>query len=214
MTMPHKALDKVLPLAPPGTRVGILGGSFDPPHLSHQLLALSTLALEPIDMLWIIPCADHPLHKKMSSFEDRTQMCSLAFSRLGPEVHVVPIEKYLPAPNYTVRTLENIHLLRPGIKLFFTMGSDILEQIPNWLEPEKLEQFSEIIVYLREGFPIQKIPAPLRKIRIHDEYVLPDIQSTHIRKDCKETTTQQNLALIDQKVIRYIHEHRLYSSAV
>lgn len=209
--MPLKALDKVLPLAPPGTRVGILGGSFDPPHLCHQLLALSTLALEPIDMLWIIPCADHPFHKKMSSFEHRSQMCSLAFSRLGPEVHVVPIEKYLPAPSYTVRTLENIHLLRPGIKLFFTMGSDILEQIPNWLEPEKLAHLSEIIIYLREGFPIQKIPAPLHKIRIHDGYILPNIQSTHIRKDLKDPSTHPNLTLIEQTVSSYIQEHRLYS---
>ena len=208
--MPLKALDKVLPWAPQGTRVGILGGSFDPPHLCHQLLALSTLALEPIDMLWIIPCADHPFHKKMSSFEHRTQMCSFAFSRLGPEVHVVPIEKYLPAPSYTVRTLENIHLLRPGIKLFFTMGSDILEQIPNWLEPEKLEHLSEIIIYLREGFPIKKIPAPFQKIRIHDGYILPNIQSTHIRKDFKKPSSHPNLTLIDQKVTHYIQEHRLY----
>ncbi len=208
--MPLQALDKILPLAPKGTRVGILGGSFDPPHLCHQLLALSTLALEPIEMLWIIPCADHPFQKRMSSFEHRTQMCSLAFSRLGPEVHVVPIEKYLPAPSYTVRTLEHIHLLRPGIKLFFTMGSDILEQIPNWLEPEKLEYLSEIIIYLREGFPIQKIPAPLHRLRIHDGYILPNIQSTHIRTDFKSPATFPNLSLIDQKVSQYIQKHDLY----
>jgi nicotinate-nucleotide adenylyltransferase len=210
MKMPLKTLDGVLPSAPQGTRVGILGGSFDPPHLCHQLLALSTLALEPIDMLWIIPCGDHPFHKKMSSFEHRRQMCSLAFLRLGPEVHVVPIENYLPVPSYTVRTLENIHLLRPGIELFLTIGSDILEQMPNWLEPEKLENLSELIVYLREGFPIKKIPPLFQKIRIHDGYILPDIQSTHIRKDFKEPPSHPNLTLVDQKVFHYIQEQRLY----
>ena len=52
-----------LPSVPKGAHVGILGGSFDPPHLSHQLLALSALALEPLDALWVMPCADHPFAK-------------------------------------------------------------------------------------------------------------------------------------------------------
>jgi len=199
-------LDQLLPKAPPGTSIGILGGSFDPPHLCHQLLALSTLAIEPIDMLWIIPCADHPFQKKMTFFEHRVEMCKLAFSRLNKQVHVVPIEAFLPAPNYTVRTLETIHQLRPGIKLFFTIGSDILPQITNWHKPEKLEELANIIIYLRDGFPIEKVPPLLKNQRIHNSYILPNIQSNQIRKSIKKRQY-----LVDQKVKNYIEQHRLYS---
>jgi nicotinate-nucleotide adenylyltransferase len=202
-----------LPKAPPGTRIGLLGGSFDPPHLSHQLLALSALAIEPIDTLWVIPCADHPFQKSLSSFEHRMAMCELAFSHVDRQVRVVPIEKYLPSPNYTVRTLEHILERRPGVKLFLTMGSDILQQLPKWHEPEKLEQLSELIVYLREGFPIQNIPTQVQKLRIHDGYILPDIQSSNVRALIQKGTSEpkdDRIPFVDQKVAAYIKEHHLY----
>lgn len=198
-------LDKILPPAPPGTHVGILGGSFDPPHLCHQLLALSTLAIEPIEMLWIIPCADHPFQKKMTPIKDRIAMCKLAFGRLNKNVHVVPIEEYLPTPNYTARTLEIIHQLRPGIELYFTIGSDILPQITSWHEPEKLIQLCKIIIYLRDGFPVANIPQLLKNQIIHSGYTLPNIQSKYIR-----ASLQTNQTMLDIKVKNYIKEHHLY----
>lgn len=213
---PHfTTLDKILPPAPKGTRIGLLGGSFDPPHLCHQLLALSALAIEPIDTLWVIPCSDHPFQKSLSSFEDRVAMCHLAFSRIGSQVHIVPIEKYLPVPNYTVRTLESILAIRPGVKLSLAMGSDILEQIPKWHDPERLEELSEIIVYLREGFPIKSLPTQIKKLRVHDGYVLPDVQSSNVRAMIKQSTDAslaESIPFVDQKVVQYIREHQLYRS--
>lgn len=198
-------LDKILPKAKPKTKIGILGGSFDPPHLCHQLLALSTLAIEPIEMLWIIPCSDHPFQKQMTPFEHRTKMCELAFSRLGREVHVLPIEKHLPAPNYTVNTLEIIHQLRPGVELFFTMGSDLLPQLSKWHEHKKLTDLANIIIYMRQGFPVADVPHFLKGQRIHSGYTLPNIKSRQIR-----SSLNQNDILLDKTVRNYIEEHSLY----
>ena len=203
--MSFQQLDKILPLAPPGSRIGILGGSFDPPHLCHQLLALSTLAIEPIEMLWIIPCANHPFQKKMSPIKDRIAMCKLAFGRLNKNVRVVPLEEYLPTPNYTARTLEVIHQLRPGIELYFTIGSDIIPQIVKWHEPEKIIKLCKIIIYLRECFPATNIPSLLKNQIIHSGYTLPNIQSRYIRESLRNNQT-----MLDKKVKDYIKEHQLY----
>ena len=111
-----------LPEIKNGSSVGILGGSFDPPHLCHELLALSFLALEPITDLWVIPCANHAFKDNLTSFAHRLAMCKLAFSRLN-NVHVLAIEENLATPNFTINTLEAILQKRPDLKIFFGLGS-------------------------------------------------------------------------------------------
>jgi nicotinate-nucleotide adenylyltransferase len=92
-----------IPSVKSGAQIGILGGSFDPPHIGHQLLALSFMALEPVDELWVIPCANHVFKGALSAFSHRLAMCSLAFARLH-NVRVLDVENHLTAPNYTLRT--------------------------------------------------------------------------------------------------------------
>ena len=101
-------------------RIGLLGGSFNPPHLGHLLMAVAVYATEEIDHLWIIPTADHAFGKKLAPFEDRVRMCHLAFRHLAGGAAVLDLESRLPrepgTASYTVDTLRALRAVRPDMK--------------------------------------------------------------------------------------------------
>lgn len=197
----------ILPQTKPGAHVGILGGSFDPPHLGHQMLALCALALEKIDQLWIIPCADHPFSKQLSPFHHRFEMCKLAFGHLGENVRVLDVENTLAAPNYTVKTIEAIHQARPNATLSFIMGSDVYMDLPRWHHPEKIAQLCRLVVFLREGSALHENTVPFNAY-IHREFSLPHVQSTLIREKIRLNVSHS--AFVDHRVLDYLQHNKLY----
>src|SRR6266542_5543401 len=82
-----RALPKIL-LYRPAMRVAFFGGSFNPPHVAHQLVALYVLETEPLDELWFVPCWKHPFDKALAPYAERLQMCRLAAVGLGARVKV------------------------------------------------------------------------------------------------------------------------------
>ena len=90
-------MDAALPAATAGTRVALLGGSFNPPHLGHALLAQAVLAVAEVDAVWVLPTAEHPFGKALAPLSDRMAMCELAFRHLGDAVAVSEIERLLGA---------------------------------------------------------------------------------------------------------------------
>lgn len=181
-TMPEK-----LPNAASGSRVGILGGSFDPPHLGHQLIALAALAATSIDTLWVVPCASHAFQKSLTSFEHRHRMCELAFSHLC-NTHVLSIENTLPTPNYTIHTVEKILELRPDLSLSLVMGSDLMEHFDHWEGADKIRKLCQLSVFDRKT-------------------LLPGVQSSQIR----EAIQTGNHANLDLRVRDYIRKNELYN---
>lgn len=167
-------------------QVGILGGSFDPPHLGHQLLALSALATTDLDALWVIPCANHAFQKSLSSFEHRYKMCELAFSRLY-KTHVLTLENNLPTPSYTIQTVETILKLRPDLKLSLIMGSDLLEHFDSWEGASQLRKLCQLVVFDRRS-------------------LLSGVQSSQIREDIRKN----NFNNLDLAVKAYIQKNNLY----
>lgn len=197
-----------LPEVEQGASVGILGGSFDPPHLGHQILALCALALEPIDQLWVMPCADHPFSKKLSSFEKRLEMCRLAFGSMDSRIRICDLESTLVAPNYSVKTLAFIKDQRPDLKLSFCMGSDVFIDLPKWREPERLAQLSQLIVFLRQGVDAIDLSLTPFKAKVHEEFVLPHVKSTLIRERLRKKESQ--IGFVDRRVLAYIEKNDLY----
>ena len=74
-------------------RVAIFGGSFNPPHLAHQMAALYVLETAAVDELWLVPAFRHPFGKALAPFADRLEMCELAAAALGTRVKVSAIER-------------------------------------------------------------------------------------------------------------------------
>ena len=200
-------LDELLPALPESRRVGILGGTFNPPHVGHALLAHAMLATEGIEELWVVPVFEHPFGKSSADFDDRMAMCRLAFAHLGDAVRVVPIERELPKPSYTVQTLSALHAVRPGIRPTLIIGSDIVPDLPRWQDPDRLPELSSLIVVPRQGAPPIDAPPDL-DIKVYRGFRLPRVSSTTIKHALASGESVDGW--LDLAVVDHIERNGLY----
>lgn len=142
---------------PPTPRpgLGVLGGTFDPPHRSHVRLARAALAELPIQELLVIPAGDHP-HKQgrgTSPASHRLAMCRLAFADLaGARVDDREVRRV--GLSFTVDTLAELHLEHPDRPLYFLIGSDNLSLLPTWRDHHRILAQATIVTYPRAGHPV------------------------------------------------------------
>jgi nicotinate-nucleotide adenylyltransferase len=145
-------------------KIGILGGTFDPPHIGH--LWLATLAADALglDRVLLMPAA-RPPHKsgrKITNAADRVLMARLAISG-DPLLEISLIEMERPGPSYTVESLEALRERHgAGTRFFLLMASDSLAQIGSWREPHRLLELAEWGVGPRPGTPMPE-PDALRQ---------------------------------------------------
>lgn len=133
-------------------RIGVLGGTFDPPHLGH--LWLATLAADAIglDRVLFMPAAQPP-HKRgqlVSRATDRLLMTRLAITG-DPALELSPIEMERPGPSYTIDSVDELERAHPDAKLFLIMAADSLNDIDTWREPDRLLERIEWVVGPRPG---------------------------------------------------------------
>ena len=152
-------------------RVGVYGGSFNPPHVGHAMVAAWLLWTRRVDEVWLVPAFRHAFDKPLAPFERRVAACEALAGCVGPGVRVSTVEASLPTPSYTVATLRALAAANPGARLRLVVGADVLPQLPMWREPRAiLEEFPPIAVG-RLGFP----PVP-------DAPLFPDVSSTDVRE--------------------------------
>lgn len=216
-----KALDVFVPPLRGLGRVGLLGGSFNPPHIAHVMAALAVYATEQIDHLWVLPTASHAFGKDLAPFADRVRMAHLAFRHFAGGAAVLDLENRLPHPSYTVNLLRVLHLLRPGIKPVWIAGSDILVDLPRWREPEIVQQLARIVVLPRAGHdasssPVTAVdvdddaPVPLSGVtRSPLQVALPELSSTEVRARLRDGRGARGL--IDHEVLAYIERRGLFT---
>jgi nicotinate-nucleotide adenylyltransferase len=154
-------------------RVALFGGSFNPPHVAHQLVALYVLETARVDQLWMIPCFKHPFEKALAPFEDRYRMCELAAQALGPRVKVSDIERRLGGESRTLRTVQALRADHPDLELALVIGSDLEAETSTWYGADELRQSVSFIVVGRAGFV-----GPGARAAV----AMPAISSTEIRE--------------------------------
>jgi nicotinate-nucleotide adenylyltransferase len=134
--------------------IGVLGGAFNPPHVTHRRLAASALEHLPIDEVRVIPAGDHPhkRHRDMAPAVDRLAMCRLAFAGL-PGVVVDPREVQRDGPSFTVDTLAELAAEHARRRLWLLIGSDNLPLLPTWRDPERILALATIVTYPRLHHP-------------------------------------------------------------
>jgi nicotinate-nucleotide adenylyltransferase len=185
-------------------RIGLLGGSFNPPHLGHLLMAVAVYATEEIDHLWVIPTVDHAFGKKLAPFTDRVRMCHLAFRHLAGGAAVLDLEDRLPrapgSPSYTVDTLRALHAIRPGIKPVWIAGSDIIADLPKWKAPDEVQRLCRMVIVPRRGYE--------GGARLQID--LPLLSSTDVRDVIAEGKDASGM--VDREVLHFIEKRGLYRS--
>lgn len=149
----------------------VFGGSFDPPHVAHLLVASYVLALGECERVLVVPVREHAFHKPLTAFEERVELCRACFAEL-PRVEVSTLEAELPKPNYTVHLLERLHAERPGEALRLVIGSDVLPETDRWYDFARVAQLAPPLVVTRRGFERPEFGPPL----------LPEVSSTRVRE--------------------------------
>jgi nicotinate-nucleotide adenylyltransferase len=132
-------------------RLGVFGGTFDPIHLGHLILAEQCRETCALDRVWFV-VAGAPPHKRggRTPVMHRLEMVRIAVA--GHSAFAVSeIEAARPGPHYSVDTLESIHRENPDDELFFLIGADSLADLPSWREPARIAQLATIVVVNRPG---------------------------------------------------------------
>ncbi len=187
-------------------KIAIYGGSFNPPHTGHQLVAALVLATTNIDELWFMPTYKHMLGKELLDFEHRFEMVRLMAKMFGNRASVSRAEQRLgKQPGFVgSRTIDLIRYLReewPNDTFHLIMGSDLIEQFKTWEGSEEILAHAPPIVVDRAGYASE---SPLASHRL----VLPDVSSTLVKK---ALVAGENVRrLVPRDVLAYINHHGLY----
>ena len=136
------------PVAYPGMRVGLFGGSFDPAHEGHRLVAETALKRMQLDRIWWMVTPQNPLKPQSSAFTKRVK--SARAQARGRKMVVTDIEKRLDC-SFTYETLRNLKRLYPGVHFFLVMGADNLAHFRKWKNWREVAAAVPVIVVSRPG---------------------------------------------------------------
>jgi nicotinate-nucleotide adenylyltransferase len=198
-------------------RLGLLGGTFNPPHLGHLVCAQEACAELGLERVLFVPAFEPP-HKEVESdpgVEHRVELCRRAVGA-DPRFAVSRVEADVPQRSYTVDTLKRLHGTHPEYELTFIVGGDMAYALPTWHEPEALLALAELGVAEREGVVRADITERLAglagadRIRFFDMPRL-DISSSMIRR--RVAAGRPIHFLVPQAVEDYIVDAGLYRHA-
>lgn len=193
------------------TRIGLLGGSFDPPHNGHLLVAGDAKDALRLDCVMLIPAAIQPLKADQQRGDDRASAeHRLAMTRLlvdgvpGFSVSAIEIER--GGLSYTVDTLSALASQLQSSELFWLVGADVLRTFSKWRDPEKIVELATLVVMRRPGEPsdVSGLPGPPRLIETRHI----DISSTEIRRRVREGKSIRGF--VPDAVADYIASAGLY----
>jgi nicotinate-nucleotide adenylyltransferase len=197
-------------------RLGILGGTFNPPHLGHLVCAQEAQAQLGLDRVVLMP-AGIPPHKDVAAdpgAQARFDLCRLAID--GDERFAVSrLELDRPGRSYTVDTLRTLHDENPQDDLTFIVGGDMARSLPSWREPEAVLALATVAVAERAGVAREDVRGELRPLRAAAEgrvrfFDMPrlDVSSSQVRE--RVATGQPIRYLVPDAVAAAIAEHGWY----
>lgn len=199
-------------------RVGVLGGTFDPIHYGHLVIAQEALVCLELVRVIFVPAKNppHKLQQPQSPGRHRLRMTQLATGS-NPGFQVSEVDLLRPGPSYSVDTLALLQeQLGPEAELYFLMGMDSLAGILTWHRPDLLLARARLVVAGRPGYNVdlQELEAALpgissRTLRIHPPELA--ISSQDLRRRLRDGLPVRYQ--LPESVEAYIHEHGLYSLA-
>ncbi len=193
-----------------GGRIGILGGTFDPVHLGHLIIAQEALAQCCLDRVLFVPSADPP-HKNAADVapaEARSRMVALAVDG-QPRFELCRIELDRTGKSYTVETLRQLRgKLGSATEFYLIIGADNAPEMSTWCDPQGVLDLAHVTVMGRPGFLPDEVDRRIAARMRFLETPLIEISSTQIRSRIR--TGKPIRYWVPDKVVRYIEAHRLY----
>ncbi|MFP6767122.1 MAG: nicotinate-nucleotide adenylyltransferase [Planctomycetaceae bacterium] len=189
-------------------RLGVFGGTFNPVHLGHLVLARECRDQLGLDEVWLVPCGTPP-HKEPADLADplaRKEMLLLATAG-DPSLVVSDIEIQRPGVSYTVDTLETIAGEDPDRELFLLLGADAVDDLINWHRPERICELATLVAVNRgEKASITAVPGT----RV-EAVTIPGIalSSSDLRQ--RILTGRSLRYLVPRAVEIYLQEHDVYA---
>jgi nicotinate-nucleotide adenylyltransferase len=185
----------------PSVRIAIFGGSFNPPHVAHQLACAYVLATARprVERLWMLPTFKHPFVKRLAPFDDRVAMCERAARVFDGRVEVSRVEEELGGDSYTLRTMKALIARHPAHEFALVIGADLIAERQRWHGWAELSTLVPFLVVGRAG----AAGGP--------ELALPSVSSTDVRARLAGGRSIEGL--LDVDVADYIAERGLYRDA-
>ncbi len=196
-------------------RIGILGGTFDPPHIGHLVIAQEALVSLHLDQVLFAPTSNPPHKPKadLTPIQDRLEMVRLAIAS-SPKFGLSRIDADREGPTYTVDTLR---LLRRNLGqeagVYFIMGSDSLANILTWRSPEQLIRLCRLAVFMRPGYSVnmddleKHLPGLRRRVDLIPAPAL-EVAASDLQRRVRAGLPIRHL--VPDAVAAYIYDHGLY----
>lgn len=189
-------------------RIGVFGGTFDPPHVGHLLLAADACEALSLDRLIFVPAGAQPFKVEtpaVATPENRLEMVSLAAGD-DPRYAVEDTEIRREGLSYTVDTLEEIARNNPRAELFLLIGEDTLSGFSGWKQPQRIRELATLAVMQRTGSSDSTEPRAKGVLAMSTRRV--DVSSTEIRKRLADGKSIRGF--VPDPVERYIASRGLY----
>jgi nicotinate-nucleotide adenylyltransferase len=188
-------------------RIGILGGSFDPPHVGHLLAAVDAFDALALDRLHFVPTAVQPLKagRAMATAEQRLEMVR-RLCQGDPRFVADDVEVRRAGVSYSVDTLADFARRFPGAERYFIVGADVLASLHQWREPEQVLRLARLVVLRRgdEAADVSGVPGPVQVL----ESRRIDVSSTEVRH--RIMAGRSIRGFVPDAVADYVAAGRLY----
>jgi nicotinate-nucleotide adenylyltransferase len=192
-------------------KVGIMGGTFDPIHHGHLVAASEVAQRFGLDEVIFVPTGDpwQKADRSVSPAEHRYLMSVIATAS-NPRFWVSRVDIERAGPTYTIDTIRDIALARPGAKLFFITGADALAQILSWKDAEEALELAQFVGVTRPGYELSADHLPRHAVTLIDVPAMAISSSA-----CRDRIRRGDPIwyLVPDGVVQYINKHRLYLAA-
>lgn len=191
-------------------RIGVYGGTFDPVHTVHLIVAERARDALALDEIWLMP-ARIPPHKQdqvITADSHRIEMLQRAVADNERfRVTTVELDEQGETPSYTYDTMKRLVAAYEGVEFFFIIGGDMVEYLPKWHRVDELLHMVQFVALARPGYSMD---TPYRELLMEVEMPQLDVSSSQIRKFVREGRSIRYL--VPEAVRLYIEENRLYES--
>jgi nicotinate-nucleotide adenylyltransferase len=199
-------------------RIGIFGGTFDPVHYGHLIVAEQAREQAELDEVWFVPSArpPHKADRPVSPFDRRAEMLSLAVAGQEDKFRVEAAERDRPGPSYTADTLDELNARHPGTDWFLLLGADSVKDLPTWHDPLRIIDRATVLVAARPGHTLWSAAELAAALGVDPKRVrqrvvdvpLIDIASRDLRRRAAEGRSL--LFQVPHAVRVYVREKGLY----